>query len=89
MPKTVIEFGIRGGASTDNIVLPNIKTAQQMAANLVFVFSRDATFSRLAEWKLRADKPRISWQSSTHYVSISILDGVMRGPASATLWKKD
>ena len=40
------------------------------------------------EWRMPSGCWRESWQSPTHYVCVSKLDGVARGPASATLWRK-
>ena len=60
----------------------------------VHVFS-DPTWNSLsarkAQWKLGRWPlpPRKAWQSSTHFVSLSLLDGEMRGPSSAELWSKE
>jgi hypothetical protein len=31
---------------------------------------------------------RMTWKSKTHFVAVSKLDGVPRGPAAADLWRK-
>jgi hypothetical protein len=89
--KTVLEFGVRGGPLAEAVVLPTQKLGAEMAANLVRVLSgnQDTLSGRKAQWNVQKDLPRKSWQSSTHFVSLSVLDGVARGPASAKLWKKD
>lgn len=90
--KCVLEFGVRGGNFTEVQIIPTQKLGAQLAAALVHVFSNpipDSLSSFKSTWELRRDTPRKSWQSSTHFVSLSLLDGEMRGPASAKLWKKD
>lgn len=90
--KCVLEFGVRGGNYTETKIIPTQKLGAELAAALVHVFSdptRNSLSARGAQWKLRKNTPRKSWQSSTHFVSLSLLDGEMRGPASAKLWKKD
>lgn len=88
--KYVIEFGVRGGAHTDSLVVPTRKLAERLARNLVMVFKNDAHAdgARACDWQLTPECERQTWQSSTHFVSVSKLDGVMRGPASAALWRK-
>ena len=89
--KCVLEFGVRGGQCHENAVIPTIKLAQELAYNIQRVLTNNAGegYNTLKGWKLKVDRPRISWQSSTHYVSITLLDDVPRGPASAYLWKKE
>lgn len=85
--KTVLEFGIRGGFHVDNLVFPNAKLASQTASAIVNSFeSRELHFP--GDFIVKRGKPRVSWSSSTHFVSVSLLDGEMRGPASSELWKK-
>lgn len=88
--KYVIEFGVRGGAHTDNLVVPTRKLAERLARNLVMVFKNDphADGARAQDWRLTPECERQTWQNATHFVSVSKLDGVMRGPASAVLWRK-
>ena len=85
----VIEFGVRGGAHTENLVVPTRKLAQEIARKLVLVFTNDPYHPAAApnEWRMPAACARETWQSATHYVSVSKLDGVARGPASAQLWR--
>lgn len=89
--KTVLEFCVRGGPFAESIILPSQKLGAEMASNLVRVLSEnnDTPSTRKAQWNVRKNVPRKSWQSSSHFVSLSILDGEPRGPASAQLWKKD
>ena len=89
--KVVLEFGVRGGPFAESIILPSQKLGAEMASNLVRVLSEnnDNSIGRKAQWNVRKNLPRKSWQSSSHFVSLSILDDVPRGPASAHLWKKD
>lgn len=88
--KYVIEFGVRGGAHVDNIILPSQALARKLAASLVMVFSDSpgSPSSNEREWRMADNCPRLSWTSSTHFVSVSKLDGVARGPASPQLWKR-
>lgn len=88
--KYVLEFGVRGGAHTENVVLPTFKLAQQLAAALVMTYVNDNRheYAKHTAWEMGANCPRRSWQSPTHFVSISKLDGIARGPASTSLWRK-
>lgn len=88
--KYVIEFGVRGGAHTESLIVPTRKLAERLARNLVMVFKNDphADGARACDWRLTPECERQTWQSATHFVSASKLDGVMRGPASAVLWRK-
>lgn len=90
--KYILEFGNRGGIYTDNIVIPSRKLAAKLASDMVEVFRNNATSEGVADgthdWrKIGASMPRVTWQSSSHFVSLSVLDGVARGPAAATLWR--
>lgn len=87
--KYVIEFGVRGGAHTDNLIAPTRKLAERLARNLVMVFKNDphADGARACDWRMAPACKRQTWQSSTHFVSVSQLDGVPRGPAAAALWR--
>ena len=89
--KVVLEFGVRGGPFAESIILPSQKLGAEMASNLVRVLSgnNDNSIGQNAQWNVRKNLPRVSWQSSSHFVSLSILDGEPRGPASAQLWKKN
>ena len=88
--KYVIEFGVRGGAHTENLTVPTRALAQEIARKLVLVFTNDPHHPAAAcnEWRMPPACVRETWQSPTHYVSVSKLDGVMRGPASAALWRR-
>jgi hypothetical protein len=88
--KTVLEFGARGGAHTDNLIFPNAKLALLTAARLVMVLTNDphSPGALSKAWKLDRRNPRATWSNTTHFVAVSLLDGVMRGPAAAGLWRK-
>lgn len=92
--KVVLEFGVRGGPFAESIILPSQKLGAEMASNLVRVFSDgdpsagNPSAEKIA-WKLRKNMPRKTWQSSSHFVSLYLLDNKSRGPASAQLWKKN
>jgi hypothetical protein len=85
--KTVIEFGVRGGYHIDNIVLPSVKVAMQTAAAIVSTL--DSRGVRPQYFAVNRAVPRATWQNRTHFVAVSILDGVPRGAASQALWKKE
>jgi hypothetical protein len=40
-------------------------------------------------WKLEKNEPRKTWTSCLHFVALSKLDGVPRGAAAASLWRKE
>ena len=88
--KYILEFGVRGGSHTENLIVPTRKLAQEMARKLVLVFTNDPHHPAAAPiaWEMPASCPRQSWQSTTHYISMSKLDGVPRGPASSGLWRR-
>ena len=83
----ILEFGVRGGAHTDKMIVGSASLASALATNLVRVFENNPNYK--IDFKINSKMPRKSWQSSSHFVSISVLDGVMRGPASTHLWKKE
>jgi len=83
--KTVVECGIRGGAHMDNFQCVSIKQGQALAHKLAHIFG--AVDNIPGGWKVGRGKPRITWQSGTHFVALSVLDGVARGPASSSLWQ--
>lgn len=85
--KYVVEFGVRGGAHTDNLVVPTKKLALALASGLVRVFLNDPCTQEFWAAAKGRQTRRASWTSSAHFVSISPLDGVARGPASTELWK--
>jgi len=81
--KYVIEFGKHGGAYTDNIVVPTRLLAERLASSLVQVFQNNVHASMV----MGPGATRNTWSNDTHFVALSLLDGVDRGPASATLWR--
>ncbi len=86
--KYILEFGNRGGAYTENVIVPTRKLAQQIARALVMTFENDphAIGARRCDWLDIA--PRETWKSEKHFVAVSKLDGAPRGPASAGLWRR-
>lgn len=88
--KYVLEFGKRGRAHTDNIVFSTELAARQVAANFVRcvggIYDRGANSH---DWYMTKGIYRKSWQGPEHFVAISLLDGVMRGPAATKLWRLD
>jgi len=93
--KYVIEFGIRGGAYSTSNVLGSLKAARTLAASLVHVLSAKVeefppglTGTVPQDWEITEEFPRQVWVSSTHFVALSLLDGVPRGPVSVKYWKK-
>lgn len=89
--KWALEFGNRGGAHTENQVMASGKVASKMAAALVATFENDthASGAHVQSWATYKHVVRLTWQSETHFVAISRLDGVPRGPAAPGLWRKD
>lgn len=83
-----LEFGIRGAYHKENLAIPTHKLASSLASALVCasggVYEKG---SCSADWNMPEGVYRKAWQSKTHFVAISKLDGVMRGPASGELWK--
>lgn len=88
--KYVLEFGRRGRYHTDNIVFSTELAARQVAANFVRcvggIYDRGANSH---DWYMTKGIYRKSWQGPEHFVAISLLDGVMRGPAATKLWRLD
>ena len=87
--KYVVEFGVRGGAHTDNLVVPTQKLAKELAQSLVRVFLNDPCTQEFWAFARCRKMQRFSWTSSTHFVSISPLDEVARGPACTALLKTE
>lgn len=75
--RAIVEFGVRGGHHTSH-VCQSTRQAANLAASLAFVFGMrqhsEATF------KVTRSNPRVSLTSDTHFVAVSVLDGVERGP---------
>jgi hypothetical protein len=88
--KYVLEFGVRGGAHTENQILPTRDAAEKMARALVAVFANDphGRGATARDWLFSKGVQRMTWTSPTHFVAVSVLDGIPRGPASAGLWRK-
>ena len=88
--KAVIEFGNRGGAHIENLVLPSVKLAIKTACAIGMMLTNDpfGIPARNGYWVVNKNHPRATWQSETHFIAVSILDGVERGCASAGLWRK-
>ena len=84
--KAILEFGVRGGAHADNLKVSSVKEGVRIAAALVAAFTNDPQTKPAGMWNLT--KGRDEWQNASHYVALSKLDGVLRGSASAHLWRK-
>jgi hypothetical protein len=88
--KYALEFGLRGGAHTENQIVPTRDAVEKMARALVAVFTNDphACGATARDWLMTKHATRLTWKNATHFVAISKLDGIPRGPASAALWRK-
>lgn len=88
--KYVVEFGNRGGAHKDNLVVPTRELAETLARSLVMTFTNDphAMGAGPRDWVFSKHDKRMTWTNETHFVAVSKLDGAPRGPASAALWRK-
>lgn len=88
--KYVLEFGVRGGAYVDIVIVPTRDLAEHMARRLVMVFTNDSHANGATErdWLFDRHTTRMTWKSKTHFVAVSKLDGAFRGPAAASLWRK-
>ena len=88
--KFVLEFGIRGGFHNQGVVIPTGKLASLLASGFVYTSGGAYEIGSVAsDWNMLKGIYRKTWQSKTHFVAVSKLDGVMRGPASTNLWKLD
>ncbi|WP_146123000.1 hypothetical protein [Burkholderia multivorans] len=86
--KAIVEFGVRGDRHSKT-VFPTAKAASEFAYKIAFVFGRDPSRDNdLNAFKVGRGSPRCSWQSSTHFVSVSILDGVPRG-SDVRAWRPE
>lgn len=80
--KTCVEFGLKYGVFSPSNILPTIKLGRSLAAEMVWVLSQGKEFRASAEnyWAVNKKCPRIEWESDTHFVILSVLDGEPRGP---------
>lgn len=83
--KYVIEFGQRKGLHVDNMIVPTKALAERLVHNLQMVFSQE--HPQKDTWKFGPKDFRKMWFSDTHFIALSKLDGLDRGPASASLWR--
>lgn len=88
--KFVLEFGNRGGMHVDNIVLPSLELAQKLARCLVMTFANDphANGATNGDWHFGRGIVRAVWKDANHFVAVSKLDGIPRGPAANNAWRK-
>lgn len=88
--KYCLEFGVRGGAHVENQVIPTRQLAEELARRLVMTYTNDPHTSGATarDWVFNKHCARMTWQNTTHFVALTKLDGVLRGPASAALWRK-
>jgi hypothetical protein len=87
--KHCLEFGVRVGRVSSLLVISKAGLARRMAADLVHVLHdpKEKPVGCLQhEWHLTQEYPRLVWVSMTHYVALSLLDGVDRGAASSRYW---
>ena len=82
--KYVLEFGNKSGHHIDNIVLHSLKLGTKLASNLVCVFENNAFACTAQQWV--PTHSRVLWESKTHFIALSKLDGKDRGSASSLLW---
>src|SRR5688572_25246530 len=75
--KTCLEFGVRGGQLEESIVLPSIKLGMRLAASIMRTYKNESVSPTY--FALNKHDVRITWQSDTHFVSLSMLDGIPRG----------
>ena len=86
--KIIIEFGVKGGSHTDNIILPSTKVAAQTIAAIVNAFENDSCATLPTSWSFGRNRGRLEWESETHFAAMTKMDGRLRGAASAHLWRK-
>ena len=88
--KYVVEFGKRGGGYTESLVLSTEKAAREVVSTFVRAINGyNGKGSHSADWSMTLGIYRKSWQGAEYFAALSVTDGVMRGPASSKLWKKD
>ena len=89
--KYILEFGNRGGAHVDNVEIPSLKLAQKLARCLVMTFTNDchATGATQKDWEFPRGVVRAVWKDANHFVAVSKLDGIPRGPAANNAWRKN
>ena len=87
--KFVIEFGNKKGYHKDNLVVNSAKQAEEIAKSLAMIFSNKLNNISSRSFEITKATYRITWQSETHFVAVSRLDGIDRGSASNNLWKED
>lgn len=80
--KTCVEFGLKDGVFSPSNILPTSTLGRQLAAELVWVLSqgKESFASTVNYWAVNKKCPRIEWESDTHFVILSVLDGEPRGP---------
>jgi len=83
--RAIVEFGVRGG-NHSSFVCSSAQQAAKLACKMSYVFGREHAI--WSDFQVKRNMPRRSWQSSTHFVSVSILDGVPRGSDTAS-WRKE
>jgi len=81
--KAVLEFGIRGGRHVDNLVLPSAALAARAASSVAHVLMGEVT----TDFTVSRRSPRVALVDSKHFVAVTLLDGVDRGPAATKAWR--
>ena len=74
----VLEFGVRGGAHTDNVIISTRYTAERLARHLVNVFTNDPNSATSRDFVFSRHTVRFIWKDETHFVAVSKLDGFQR-----------
>jgi hypothetical protein len=71
-----LEFGLLNGERAI-AQIPTLMTGAKLAADLVRVFTNSTSDVRslARNWRLKGSTPRIRWQSPTHFVVLTRLDG--------------
>lgn len=82
----VLEYGVRGGACVDNLIIVTAKQAAREANLLTHVLSNGEHSTEPWQWFLGHHDVRRAWVTPTHYVAVSRLPGAQEGSASSKLW---
>lgn len=81
----IVEFGVRGGHLTENVQMPSARKAARLCSAVSNLLVPGQIIPP-ALWYIPRGAVRAYWVTRTHFIAVSVLDGVPRGPASALLW---
>ncbi len=89
--KTIVEFGIIGGALCDNFICTSIEQGNELANKLCYIFGRELSDEKpkIEPLKVGGSTKRETWKNATHFVAVSLLDGSQTGPAASKLWREE